>query len=240
MDSKKFLCEGKNNGREFNKIFMFLLIIFLFFSVSVYAQSNCICEKDSLITKTILEKGCSSTAGGKNCEIFELKNGNLLYYQFNCDSIWLTFENKQKNKKVLFSKETEAHAHSYRRAYELVREFDNSLLFSFHCSPICLYFLHDKQTGEALPSLPTTTLIFDGKDKEGTEVNFLIYFTDEKYQFLTIHNIASNKKYQVLIPDFKRELVYPEMQITYSKIINNSVELYYDKKSIKINFEKYN
>ncbi|TAD99496.1 MAG: hypothetical protein EAZ97_08545 [Bacteroidetes bacterium] len=53
---------------------MFLLIIFLFFSVPVYAQSSCICEKDLPTTEIILEKGCSVKARSKNCEIVELKN----------------------------------------------------------------------------------------------------------------------------------------------------------------------
>ncbi|MFN8237394.1 MAG: hypothetical protein U0T77_04425 [Chitinophagales bacterium] len=87
-----------------------------------------------------------------DCDIRTLKNKAKLYYQFNCDSIWLTLENNGQ-KKIIFSTDTELYAYTYRLGYQLEKEYKNSLLFKFGCSasiPDCSYILINKWNGKVL------------------------------------------------------------------------------------------
>jgi hypothetical protein len=221
------------------------LIFFAFFfwaPILLQAQSICNCEKDTVLTNEILS-GTKATLKWKEkpCQITTLKNGNLLYYQFNCDSTWLTFENiKTREKKVLFSKGTDDYANSYREGYLLRNEWSNFVLFYWHFSPIPLYVLVNKHTGQKIDKIPST-LIFDSVDDKNRISDFAVYFEKvEKPEFIILHNLKTDKKKKIKFPSsIKQQSVYFEQQCT-SRIIDdkNILRLTFQNKVIKINLSE--
>jgi hypothetical protein len=113
-------------------------MITIFFSYSLFGQSKqCDCSNDSLITKYTVK-----------CKTTYLKNGSKLYWQFDCDKIWLTLQTK--NKKIIIDRvPIEYYNLTYRLGYHLVREFKTSLLFRGGCpaNGPCEYTLIDKTSG---------------------------------------------------------------------------------------------
>lgn len=87
-----------------------------------------------------------------DCSTIHLKNNYLLYYQYNCDSIWLTLESTRKKKTVLFSMNTMHYAYTYRLGCQLQKERSRTLLFRCGCpaNGPCTYRVIDKYTGRQL------------------------------------------------------------------------------------------
>jgi hypothetical protein len=115
-----------------------IFIIGTLLSVSVSAQKiSCGC------------KSIDREAFGINCNKQRLRNGSLLLYQFNCDSIWLTLHNKAGRKLVLYSIPTELRDYHDRVGYVFVQEFQKTVLFRKSCvAPTgCDYLLIDKYDG---------------------------------------------------------------------------------------------
>ncbi|TAE51648.1 MAG: hypothetical protein EAY69_00185 [Cytophagales bacterium] len=210
-------------------------------NITLYAQSQCFCEGNQELNEALLERSkvtLQYTNEDKPCKIKQLKNGNLLYYQYNCDSTWLIFENtKTKNKIILFSKETEQHAHSYREGYKLHREFKNFLLMSWHSKP-SLYVLIDKQTGQKIDEIKSI-LVFNSIDDNKKETNFIVYFENNKTKFIIIHNLENNTKRKIRFPKniLMNVSVYPEEECDKKNIdIQNILILtFYSGKVFKIN-----
>ncbi len=156
------------------------------------------------------------------CDTTILKNKSLLYYQFDCDSIWLTLENISGNKKVIDNMDPEL----YRLGYYLTKEFQRSLLFRHSClgSAPCEYDLIDKETGKLIKEFGK--LIYNADDSLS---NFIVYFSDDSFSFITLHYIDTDKKYKIkiLTEQFNGIEIHAEQQFERPKIENNLVTLLY-------------
>ncbi|KXX71514.1 hypothetical protein AVL50_04385 [Flammeovirga sp. SJP92] len=107
-----------------------------------------------------------------------LQNGSFLYYQWNCDSTWLTFETTSK--KVLKScRESEPYLCS-RTGLTFVKEYPNYLCFIHQWSSGCCsspdLVLIDKETGNELERVVSELFI-----RGSTEEDYAFYFSDSSY-----------------------------------------------------------
>ncbi|RYD95970.1 MAG: hypothetical protein EOP50_07230 [Sphingobacteriales bacterium] len=92
-------------------------IAFLAFSLPATGQHTCACAS------------IPAEAFRPDCSVRRLSNGGALYYQYTCDSIWLTLENRTGRRMVLYSMPSSLHEAHERVGYQLAREFKTVLLF---------------------------------------------------------------------------------------------------------------
>ena len=64
----------------------FFFLILILTNIQLYSQQlECSCDSMEIIEENRYK-----------CEYQNFENGSRLYWQWNCDSAWLTFENKEK------------------------------------------------------------------------------------------------------------------------------------------------
>ena len=197
--------------------FLFLVLLFSL-KFSYGQQKQCSCKTDTLINHFTTD-----------CKTTLLRNGSKLYWQFNCDSIWLTLQDKNGKKIIIDTVPIEYYAYTYRLGYRLVKEYENTLLFRSGCpaNGSCNFNLVDKSSGKKLKQFGE--LIYD-HDKEKF-YDFIIYFSSKNY--LTIYFIDDNKKYNIRINGDNFTSVVPEYQFDKINLSNNILTLVY-------NYEKDN
>jgi hypothetical protein len=177
-----------------------LIITYLTLTSMCFAQTRqCVCPTDSFITQYTTD-----------CKTKYLKDSSMLYYQFNCDSIWLTLENKQKH--IVFSMTTEYYSYTYRLGYQLAKEYDKTLLFRSGCpaNGPCNFVLVDKKTGKTIKQFGE--LIYD-HSADTPFFSFILYFSDSAISSLTLHYIDSDKKYKITVDSRQFKGIIPEYEI---------------------------
>ncbi len=156
------------------------------FTVAQLKQCSC------TIDKSISESGVS------NCQTTRLSDGSSLYYQFNCDSVWLTLNNKLNRKRVIYVLKGEDYkdlcGYNFRLGYQLAKEYKKYLLFRSGCGANgpCNFILIDKLTGKKVKEFGE--LIYNHQGM-GHFYKFVIYFTSDRLNRLAIHYLDSGKKY---------------------------------------------
>lgn len=120
-----------------------------------------------------------------------LSNGSILYYKWNCDSTWLTFEGK--NKRIIKSCSDEDPILCSRTGLSFIKEYPNYLLFAHYwisgcCTPPDVVFI-DKKTGEEKKRIENSLFVTGDADKD-----YLLYFSDTTYTSLVYLNHSTNKK----------------------------------------------
>lgn len=83
----------------------------------IVKPENCFCTEQPMLSV--------------HCDSTFLSDNSFLYYQFTCDSIWLTLETPTNQKKILktFNLTTDLPEYHYRLHYQLEKEYPNHLLF---------------------------------------------------------------------------------------------------------------
>lgn len=211
----------------------FLLLAFLsLLKLSYGQQKQCGCKTDTLINQYTTD-----------CKTTLLSNGSKLYWQFNCDSIWLTLQNKNGKKIILDTVPIEYYSYTYRLGYRLVKEYKNTLLFRSDCpaNGPCNFNLVDKNSGKRLKQFGE--LIYDHDEKKFYD--FIIYFSSKNY--LTLYFIDDNRKYNIRINGDNFNSVVPEYQFNKIDLVGNILTLVYNytkdntlkQAQIIINLKKY-
>ena len=126
-----------------------LTTILTFFSLQIFSQV-CACEKKSYLKDII------------SCDITSLKNGAKIYWNYDCNSSWITFQNKNFKKKIFFLEE-DLQDYSGRLGFIEWTETKNHFLvknkvISGCCEPLEIV-LFNKDNGNKIKKLGT--LIFD-------------------------------------------------------------------------------
>ncbi len=122
-----------------------LFTIGLFYSILTCGQ-NCRCDKDTMLKELI------------SCKPYIFKNNAKLFWSFNCDSSWLTFQNPKGHKKIISSLSdgfvdlTTRIGHIYFTEYRTSFLFTNAVI-SGCCDPVD-YYLYDKTSGNLIVSSP--------------------------------------------------------------------------------------
>lgn len=211
------------------RAFLFIALI-LQFKFSYGQKKECGCKSDSLINQYTT-----------NCSTTHLKNGSKIYWQFNCNSIWLTLENKSGKRITLDKVPIEYYSYTYRLGYHLAKEYKKALLFKSGCpaNGPCDFVLIDKTSGKKISEFGE--LIYDHTTNKFYD--FVIYFSSPSS--LVLHYIDTNKKYKFVVEPDNFNAVVPEYTFNEIYIKNNILTLTYDPVKvrssgiIKINLNKY-
>jgi len=191
-------------------------------------KKNCGCETDTLINDNTTK-----------CDTVVFKNKSKLYYQFNCDSIWLTLENTKKKKKILYVEKEYFHDFyyiQYRLKYHLAKEYKNLLLFRSGCpaNGPCNYVLIDKETGKLSRELGE--LIYE--HNPDVIYDFVIYFSGD-YRNIIVDFIDSKRKIKVPVKKENFLAAIPEYQFNKIEYRNGIITLTYEANNkITINTNK--
>lgn len=213
------------------KFFNFLLILISTFFFS--QKKQCYCAENP-------EMNNATTS----CETKVLKNGAKLYWQYNCNKIWLTLENRKK-KIEIDQMDVSDFGLTYRLGFHFIKEYKNSILFRAGCGATgpCSYVLIDKNTGQKLKEFNQLLCIDTDITMENAHpyaFPFVVYLSPET-DHLIVHFIDTQKIIKV---PFREKLVYaiPENQFTKMKVRNNTLIITYDTstdslKSLKIDLK---
>jgi hypothetical protein len=216
----------------------FRIAVLLLFSIISYSGSaqklSCSCDSISL---DLLQMDCGKKA---------LRNNAFLYYQFNCDSIWLTLQNRNGKKIILYSFPTRLYEYHYRVGYVFLREFKNVILFGRDCvAPTgCSYVLINSYTGRIEKELGEPISC------PGTETikNIIFYLDYSSYKDMKLVLYYPDTKKKILLPlrkvDFTLEK--PPIQFESIRIKNKiltvtyaSTENYTNSQTMKFDLRKY-
>lgn len=214
----------------------YLTTILLLITLSAWGQnSHCFCDKDTLMNYA--EVSCDTTT---------LSNNTKLYWQYNCDSIWLTLENASGQKKVIDGVPVELSDYASRLGFYLIKEFKKTILFQSGCAANgpCMYKLIDKNNGNEIKVFDQLICI----DTEDNKYNFdfIVYLSDTT-NHLVIYYVDSNKTLQVPFKKKKLTEIVPEYQFDEMILNNNILTLTYELDynirrktlSINLNDKKY-
>ena len=209
----------------------YLTCILIILTFICFGQNICSCESNQQQNKSI------------GCDIDILGNGDLLYYQHNCDSIWLILD-KGDQKINLFTTETDLYGYHYRLDPKLVNEFEEYLLFRYGCpaNGPCNHFAVNKATGDKTADF--YELIFKG---ENSLTNFVVALD---YMNIKIHNLKTNETDSIPFDTERLTAIIPEYHFDKGKISKGILYLPYSyqddgteklmNETIEIAIEKYN
>lgn len=163
-----------------------VIVIFIFFSQFSFAQ-NCSCKEKPRLNEII------------SCDKTIFKNGAKIYYQFNCNSSWLVFESKAKEKKKLFSLDKDLIELTGRLGYASWAEYKNTFiienrLVSGCCDP-SEFLLFDKNNGKKIANL--------GREIYHSNIKKYPYFVtidSKESNFLNFFNFSTNKLFKINLP----------------------------------------
>jgi hypothetical protein len=199
---------------------IYLVVILLTFSFLSPAQ-NCSC-----ITKPNLNEIIS-------CKKTTFKNGAKIYRQFNCDSSWIVFEDKNKKKKTLFSLDKELIELTEKLGFVSWTEYRKSFLIENRLISGCCdpseFILFDKNNGEKISDL--------GREIFHSQINqfpFFVSINSENSDYLTFLNLDTNKIFKIKLPKnrIKKTLevtseLFIETLFEEGQIINGVFEIKY-------------
>ncbi len=212
-------------------LFAIIVSLLLSHSVAFSQVLQCSCTLDSSIN--------SSTT---SCKTTVLKNKAKLYYQFNCDSVWLTLENPNGKKKIVYSMSgvifKDLFGYNFRLGYQLAHEYEKYLLFRTGCpaNGPCNFVLVNKTTGKVGKQLGE--LIYD--HTESKFYDFVLYFSNANRKSLTIYYPDSGKQFLIPLNDYNYfTAVVPEYMFNAVTVTKKRLTLTYGKKKITINLNKY-
>ncbi|RZJ66343.1 MAG: hypothetical protein EOO47_25450, partial [Flavobacterium sp.] len=98
--------------------------------------ANCHCDKDATLAQII------------SCNPKSLDNQAKLYWNYNCDSSWITFENKKGDRKIIFTLGKELLELTNKIGHTKLEEFKSTFLYANSVISGCCdpedYYLYDK------------------------------------------------------------------------------------------------
>jgi len=211
-----------------------LSIVLLFYLYPAFGQIQCHCDSNQELNEAI------------SCEPIIFKNKAKLYTQFNCDSSWLTFQNKNGKKTIIYTLEslvelTGRLGYSYATEYKATFLIQNNVI-SGCCDPP-EFVLFDKENGKE--KLYLGRVIFYS---ESAKYPFVAYFKNSNYKSfdgnnidynnVTLRNVDNNKVYNIKIPQRRiattvelTEEMFPEHLIDGSEIAGNKLIIKYRYKT---------
>lgn len=184
--------------------------------VSPKDRTNCFCDKDTLMNGATV-----------SCDTTQFSNQSTIYWQYNCDKIWLTLENKKKEKFILDTVALEYYGYTYRLGYHLIKEFKSGLLFRSGCpaNGPCIYTLIDKYNGKILDEFNQLICIEKLYDNPRYNFNFIVYFSANQ-KHLIIEYLDKKKRLKIPFQD-RLTATVPEQQFEEMTLENDILTLKY-------------
>jgi len=186
---------------------MKIIVTFIFIIISQFSSAqNCSCKERPQLNEII------------SCEKTTFKNGAKIYYQFNCDSSWLVFESKTKEKKKLFSLDKDLIELTGRLGYTSWAEYNNTFiienrLVSGCCDP-SEFVLFNKNNGKKIANL--------GREIYHSDIKKYPYFVtidSEKSDFISFLNLSSNKIFKISLPKGRIDKTLKIINGTYAEAL---------------------
>ena len=155
----------------------YLTILLILLGELSFAQI-CFCDKDSILNELI------------SCDTIQFDNQTKLYWNFNCDSSWLTFESPENKKEIILSLGDGLQYYTGRIGFIDFQEYKNTFLvqndvISGCCSPSDFY-LFDKVTGQLKKHIGR--LIYYSEDKN---IPIIVSLTGSSYDTTVISDYNS-------------------------------------------------
>lgn len=148
---------------------------------------NCICKTRPILNEII------------SCEKTFLKNGAKIYREFNCDSSWVTFESKNKKKKILFSLDKQLIELTGRLGFANWKEHKNSFIVEYHtisgCCDPCEFKMFDKTNGKKIAELGREIFY-----SENQKYPYFVTIDKDNSNFLSFINLNTNKIFKIDLP----------------------------------------
>ncbi len=134
------------------------------------------------------------------CDTTYLTNGAKLYYKWNCDSTWLTFEFIERT--ILKSCMNTDPIICSRTGISFIKEYPSYLLFinkysSSSSWSLGLTFLN-KQSGQEIFEISNKQFVWGNSDED-----YALYFSNTKYDELIYLDCLSNKKHKYFFKENK-------------------------------------
>lgn len=186
-------------------------------------KAQCFCDKNKYMN------GATTS-----CDTIMFSNNSYLYWQYNCDSIWLTLENNKNQKYIIDNVDVDLYPYTYRIGFQLIKEYQNSLLFRHGCpaNGPCMYSLIDKYSGNALKEFNQLICIdtdISNKNEHKYEFDFVVYLSDNK---IIVYYVDNNKTLEFPFNDKLNEII-PEYQFSKMTLNNDILTLFYHTDKIK-------
>lgn len=215
-----------------------LTTILLLFTLPAFGQNNhCFCDKDTLMNEATV-----------SCDTTIFSNKAKLYWQYNCDRIWLTLENSKGQKNVIDEIPVELYGYTYRLGFHLIKEFDKTVLFRSGCSANgpCIYTLIDKNNGNTVKEFDQLICIdtdIRWSNAHKYNFDFVVYLSDTTNN-LIIYYVDKNKTLKVPFHENRTSQIQPKFD--KMTLNNNILTLFYElddntkkKLNINLNDKKY-
>ena len=216
-------------------------ILILFFLYQYFFTQPCSCIENPQLKELI------------SCEPQIFKNSAKIYWQYNCDSSWLIFQNNNTKKKI-FSLDKDLIDLTTRLGYSNIKEYKSSFLAEFRVITGCCeppeYILHNKNNAEVIGKLGS--LLYQGKIKN--KIPFIltlksytsILFTDLNTNKISAYYIKQGLIENIMVQNnfLTIDDIFEEIQIIDNtirlryKILNNKTGRF-ENKSIKINIQNF-
>lgn len=212
-------CNSKNNNQKISKKDSIIDLVKKSDLTKKYQLANCNCEENPELKDYI------------SCEETVFSNGAKIYRQFNCDSSWLVFENKNL-KKNIYSLDKELIEYTHKLGYVDWVEFKSGLLMYNKTASGGFYpmefVLLNKNSGKIILNLGKG--IFIGETLKNP---YLISLDIEKPMF-NVFNLDTKKSAKINFA-FARidntmkinEALYPELLFDEGSIINGIFKIKY-------------
>jgi hypothetical protein len=197
-----------------------LLALFFYLPAAYGQQAACHCDKNTDMNSATV-----------SCDTTVLDNGSKLYWQYNCDRIWLTLENTRKEKYVIDEVSPDLYGYTYRLGFHLEREYRNSLLFRSGCpaNGPCIYTLVDKSNGKELKTINQLigidVAVHDDKVSKSNK-DYIVYLSDESDSIL-VYAVDAGKTIKVPFEETMSADI-PQRQFGKMEIKGNILVLSYE------------
>lgn len=188
---------------------IFITIISLLLCTVVFGQ-NCSCTKDSILSSIII------------CDTIKFDNQAKLFWNYNCDSSWLTFESPKHKKEILYSLGKDLEPLTGRLGLSFAQEYSQTFLIQDNVISGCCvppdFFLYDKATGQEKKDLGR--LLFYSNNRK---LPFTISITGSGYDSIYTGNYDSLIIYNI---DKQKEYFYKLQKGEISKALNQTVKMF--------------
>ena len=209
------------------KKYILPILVFFFFS--------CIHKKNSTYNGLSSSCTCKDVSYNLvNCDTTFFLSESKIYWQWNCDSSWLTFETKRGKKQIIQSYLEDKLPLSRSIGPVIIKELNRQLWFRQQKIPGCCYppshFILLSKTGERIWEIEENLFVQDYPEK-----NLIFYFTDTTFSNLVLYDIANNRTTDFTLPKERisktlKVASVPHVYEIFEKgvIDSNQSEIYYN------------
>lgn len=210
------------------------LVILAILISQYFLGQSCNCNENRTLTQII------------SCSPDILKNNSKIYWNFNCNSSWLTFENSKGIKKKLYSLDKDVIELTTRIGHIYFKEFKNTFLYTNKVISGCCdpedYYLYDINTVDLIKYLGRAIFV-----SESEKVPFVVSITNSNYKSnsiadfnsLTIYNLDTRKEYKIHFEKKQIENGIKNNNYMFTEYIFDESEITNDILVLKYHIDKY-